>query len=95
MRWIAAAGWAGIGAWLVLFQSSDSRDLSIGVFCLVLAALIAIGRQVGRVAATYGTGAAVLVAVGSLLLGAVVITLPMAMLAGVSYRAASSKPITN
>ncbi len=76
----------------------DDRDLYIGVFCLGLAALIAIGRRVGRIAAGYGTGAAVLAAVGSVLLigmvgsGALLIALYMAALAFVSYRAATTKP---
>jgi hypothetical protein len=105
MRWLAALGWGTAGLWLVLFRYltlspafRDSRDLYIGLFCLGLAVLIAIGRRVGRIAAGYGTGVAVLIAVGSVLLGGMagsgvfLIASYMAVLAFVSYRSATDKP---
>jgi hypothetical protein len=101
MRWAAALGWAAAGGWLVLVQYlsaevHDPRDLYLGLFCLGLAALIAIGGRVGRIAAGYGMVAAALGAIGSLLLigmagpGAAAIALYLGVLAGASYAATKS-----
>ena len=103
-RWLAALGWAAAGLWLVLVrylgaEFPDTSYLYAGAICLGLAALIAIGRQVGKVAAGIGTVAAALIAVGFVVViqmagsGAAVGAVFMAMLSGISYGAARSKPI--
>jgi 1,4-dihydroxy-2-naphthoate octaprenyltransferase len=97
IRWLAVLGWAATALWLLLrfAQTRDTTPLVIGVICLAVAALIAVGGAAGRAAGFVG----ILVA-GFLTVGFVVVMMQgfveaalgafyMIAIAVIGYRAAN------
>jgi len=56
MRWLAVLGWAAAAVWLLLrfAETRDTTPLVIGVICLAVSALMAVGGAAGRAAGFIG-----------------------------------------
>lgn len=98
MRWLAVVGWLGAAAFVLSQFLSNPvpkypNDLGPTTLCLAVAALIAVGGQIGRIGALAGTGAAAFATVVGLFFavagrGSWPVAIGAAVLMTISYAAA-------